>query len=118
MNSNDILPAKVARRQELISQVREYTARLRSEQHRWPKVKLAVECGKALIELKGVVEPGGWICLLQNSCGLNRMTANRYMRLARRADVLTRPMWMRQAYILAGVITPKSHSGNAATKPL
>jgi hypothetical protein len=44
---------------------------------------------------------------MEEQCGLNRMTANRYMRLAKQAHVLTPYMTIRDAYIAAGVIAPK-----------
>ena len=42
------------------------------------------------------------------------MTANRYVRLARQADRLTPDMTIREAYIAAGVITPRRPKKEAA----
>ena len=71
------------------------------------RVQHAIECGKALAELKQLLGYGRWGAWVKERCGLNRMTANRYMRLSGRTEKLTRYMTIREAYLAAQVITEK-----------
>ena len=95
------------RRLDLTAQIREHASGARSERLHPVRVRHAIACGKALAELKALFGKGGWNRWVEEQCALNRMTANRYMRLARRADRLTPYMTIREAYIAAGIITPK-----------
>jgi hypothetical protein len=47
---------------------------------------------------------------VEQQCGLNRMTADRYIRLASHTDRLEWQMSIREAYIAAGVITAQQDS--------
>jgi hypothetical protein len=98
------------RRQQLTEQIRTHATAARTERLHPLKVKNAIACGKALSELRDLVGHGEWTACVEQECGLNRMTANRYMRLARQTDKLVWHMSVREAYIAAGVITPKRAS--------
>jgi hypothetical protein len=108
MNINDALtPAGIELREELTKKVRAYAEVVHSKAIPPVRVHHAIECGKALAQLKELFVKGGWNEWLAKECALNRMTANRYIRLASRADQVTRYMTMREAYIATGVIAPK-----------
>ena len=96
------------RRWELTRQVREHASGARCERLHPVRVRHAIACGQALIELRGLLGQGGWTRWLEEQCALNRMTASRYMRLASRADRLTPCMTIREAYIAAGIIDAKT----------
>ena len=102
------LDGRADRRQELTEQIRCHASAARTELLDTVRVRNAVACGKALSELRGLLGHGEWSAWLVNQCGLNRMTANRYIRLASRTDRLVWHMSIREAYIAAGVITPKA----------
>jgi hypothetical protein len=105
--SKKTTPASNRRRLQLTQAVRKHAKGARSEGLHPDRVKHAVQCGKALLELKELIGHGGWNRWLEAKCKINRMTANRYMRLASRAKRLTPHMTIREAYIATGVITPK-----------
>jgi hypothetical protein len=94
------------RRRQLTDQIRKHAAGARQEGLHSVRVKHAVQCGKALLRLKVLLGRGGWGRWVQERCAVNRMTANRYIRLAGRAGLLAPSMSLREAYIAAGVITP------------
>ena len=101
----------IKRRQRLTDAIKKHAKGARVVGFHSDKVRHAVECGKALTRLKELLGHGGWNEWVENKCGVNRMTANRYIRLANRPDVVKPDMTIREAYIAAGVITPrKSHS--------
>ena len=112
-NPNTSLPAaSIERWQQLTDRIREHAEGARSVRLRPLRVRHAVECGKALVESKALLGRGGWNEWVEEQCGLHRMTANRYIRLASRADLLTPCMTIREAYIAVGVITPKRSNSN------
>ncbi|MHC1769482.1 MAG: DUF3102 domain-containing protein [Verrucomicrobiia bacterium] len=96
-----------ARQRELASAVMVHAAGARSNARHPVRVGHAVACGKALLELKELLGYGKWSRWVEEHCGINRMTANRYMRLSSKADRLTPYMTIRAAYIAAGVIVPR-----------
>jgi Protein of unknown function (DUF3102) len=108
MSINDLAPdAFEQRRQLLIDEIRKHAAGARSESLHPVRVSHAVECGKALSQLKELLPHGDWDWWVEEQCALSRATANRYMRLASHSDRLTRYMNIREAYIAAGVIIPR-----------
>jgi hypothetical protein len=116
MSSNDLAPdAFEQRRQQLTDEVRTHAAGARSERRHPVKVSHAVECGRALSQLKELLRHGEWDRWVQEQCALSRATANRYMRLASYSDRLTPYMSIREAYIAAGVIHPRQ--SDAAPEP-
>lgn len=118
MSTHDLAPgapgAFEQRCQALTDTIRKHAAGARSEGRHPVRVGNAVECGKALTELKALLRHGDWDRWVQEQCGLSRSTANRYMRLADRADRLTPYMTIRAAYLAAGVI--KSSRPQAETR--
>jgi hypothetical protein len=107
-------PAAVQCRLKLTDEIRRHAAGARTKGGGYSaRVNHAVACGKALLFLRELLEPGAWNRWIQQECGLTRMAANRYSRLARRADCLTPSMTLRQAYIAAGVIAPKKPQAEA-----
>ena len=98
------------RRQHLTDAIKKHAKGARVVGFHADKVKHAVECGKALSRLKDLLGHGGWNQWVENKCGVNRMTANRYIRLSNRTDVLKPDMTIREAYIAAGVINPSAAS--------
>jgi hypothetical protein len=116
MITNDIRPsASMQRRQQLTEEVKKHAEGAWSERLHPVRVRHAVECGKALLELKELLGRGGWSQWVEQQCAVNRMTANRYMRLASRSDLLTPYMSIREAYIAAGVITLKPTGSKLGT---
>src|SRR5690348_11935182 len=93
-----------SRLRHLTEKVRTLASGARSHALRSARVQQAVDCGKALFALKAVVERGCWSQWLEKHCAVNRMTANRYMRLSGRATQVTPRMTLRKAYLAAGVI--------------
>jgi hypothetical protein len=94
------------RRQLLTGEVRKHAAGARSERLHPARIGHAVECGKALSQLKELLRHGHWDRWLEEQCALSRATASRYMRLASHSGRLTRYITIREAYIAAGVIGP------------
>jgi Protein of unknown function (DUF3102) len=112
-NPDTSLPAVSSeRRQQLTDQIRMHALGARSARLHPLRVRHAVECGKALVESKALLGRGGWNQWVEEQCALHRMTANRYIRLAQRADLLTPCMTIREAYIAVGVIMPKRSDSN------
>jgi hypothetical protein len=107
MSNNDLPSDAPERRQLLTDEIRKHAAGARSKGLRRIKVGHAVECGHALSQLKQELRHGDWDRWVEEQCGLSRGTANRYMRLASRADRLTPYMSIRAAYIAAGVINAR-----------
>jgi hypothetical protein len=108
MSNKEVLtPAGIELRQQLTREVKMHAAMARAKVLHPVRVYHAVECGKALTRLKDLIVNGGWNQWLVEQCGLNRMAANRYRRLARHPDRLTPYMTIREAYIAAGVIARK-----------
>ena len=66
-------------------------------------VQAAIECGRIIRQAKRLAGHGGFIPWLEQ-CSLNRMTANRYLRLAQRAPGMPGVATLRQAYVAAGVV--------------
>ncbi len=95
------------RRQQLTDTIRQHAAGARSKTRHPIRVGHALECGHALAQLKELLRHGEWDRWLEEQCALSRATANRYMRLAVRADRLTPYMSIREAYLAAGVINRK-----------
>ena len=95
------------RRQQLTAEIKKHASGARSKKDDSARVQHVVACGKALTKLKDLLEHGHWSRWLEERCALNRMTANRYIRLAGQAKRLNRHMTIREAYIATGVITPK-----------
>jgi Protein of unknown function (DUF3102) len=104
--------ASSERRQKLTDEIRKQALGARSDGLHPVRVRHAVRCGKALAKLKKLLDHGDWSRWVEERCAVNRMTANRYIRLASRADLLTPDMTIREAYIAVGVITPKPQSGS------
>jgi hypothetical protein len=104
----------VDRRQQLTEEIRNHACAARTELLHPARVKNAIACGKVLSELRELLGHGEWTAWVEKQCGLNRMTANRYIRLASRTDKLVWHMSIREAYIAAGVITPKAPGLTAA----
>src|SRR5258708_26273823 len=94
------------RRQQLTGKIKKHALGARSDGLHPVRVRHAVACGRALSALKELLGHGRWIRWVEERCGVNRMTANRYMRLAKGRDQVTPSMTIREAYIAAGVITP------------
>jgi hypothetical protein len=117
MSSNDLAPDAFERRQQLTHEVRKHAAGARSEKLHPVKVSHAVECGRALSQLKELLRHGEWDRWVEEHCALSRATANRYMRLASHSDRLTRYMSIREAYIAAGVIHPRQSDAAPAPTP-
>jgi hypothetical protein len=112
MMTNDLASSALnQRRQHLTREIRKHAEGIRSERLHPVRVKHAVECGKALSQLKELLKHGDWDRWVQEQCALSRATANRYMRLASGAGQLTRYMTIREAYIAAGVIKPRPCRG-------
>lgn len=117
MTSKTKLPAASSeRRQKLTNEIRKHALGARDEALHPVRVKHAVQCGKALAKLKELLGHGSWNRWVETKCGVNRMTANRYIRLASGADLLTRQMTIREAYIAVGVITPKPRPASKRTR--
>jgi len=105
---NDMAPVDLDQhRQQLTDEIRKYAAGARAERLHPVRVRHAVECGQALVQLKELLRHGDWDRWVEEHCALSRATANRYMRLASRADRLTPYMSIRESYIAAGVINPR-----------
>jgi hypothetical protein len=105
MNNPEIpLSDHTDRRQQLTTDIHHHASGARNAPLHPLRVGHAIACGQALCELKRLLKRGGFIAYVQGQCGLNRMTANRYMRLAGKTDKLTRYMGIREAYLAAGVI--------------
>jgi len=94
-------------RQQLTAQIREHAAGARARLFLPIRVRHAVDCGKALLQLKELLRHGDWDRWVKEQCALSRATANRYMRLASHSECLTPYMGIRGAYIAAGVIKPR-----------
>jgi hypothetical protein len=108
MTTNDLASdAFEQRRQLLTDEIRKHAAGARSRTLHPIRVRHAVECGQALWQLRELLRHGDWDRWVEEQCALSRATANRYMRLARRADRVTPYMTIREAYIAAGVINPE-----------
>jgi hypothetical protein len=108
MSTNDLPAGGFEQcRQLLTDEIRKHAAGARSERRHPTRVSHAVECGRALSQLKELLRHGDWDRWVEEQCGLSRATANRYMRLASHSDRLTRSMSIREAYIAAGVIKPR-----------
>jgi hypothetical protein len=103
-------PSVTAARQckQLTTEIKKHAAGARSGKNHSSRVKHVLACGRALSKLRDLLEHGRWSQWLEKRCALNRMTANRYMRLATHAKRLDRNMSIREAYIAAGVIVPKN----------
>jgi hypothetical protein len=95
------------RQRDLTNEVRTHAKGARSESLHQIRVGHAVACGKALLQLRELLGHGNWTRWLEEECRVNRMTANRYMRLASHKGKLKRDMTIREAYLAAGVIAPK-----------
>ena len=71
-------------------------------------LKLAVDCGKALIQAKQATGHGGWMLWLAKNCKkVHPRTAQNYMRLAsntKALSYLTTPKTLLKAYIQVGII--------------
>jgi len=107
MSINELISdAFEQRRQQLTDEIRQHAAGAQSERLHPVRVSHAVECGRALSQLKELLRHGDWDRWVQEQCALSRSTANRYMRLSSRTDRLTRYMTIREAYVAAGVIHP------------
>ena len=105
MDSNDLNPVTDAElQQQLADRVQYHAAQARSARIHRLRVAHAVECGQTLLRLKELVGRGHWAGWVQQRCGLSRMTANRYMRLAGQTDKLAPMMSIRGAYLAAGII--------------
>jgi hypothetical protein len=102
------------RRERLTREIKEAVLRMRGVSGEVERAGNAIACGRALLELREVVGRGSWNRWMVERCGLNRMTANRYIRLARGAHLIARAMTLREAYIAAGVIRCVGQGGRAA----
>ena len=108
MSTKAAMPASsLKRRQQLTLRIKKHALGARKERLDPVRVGHAVQCGKALTKAKELLGYGTWSRWLEKECALNRMTANRYIRLANRADLLTPDMTIREGYIAAGVIPSK-----------
>jgi hypothetical protein len=108
MSTNDLSADAFEQRCHLLTdEIRQHAEGARSERLHPVRVKHAVACGQALTQLKELLKHGDWDRWVVEQCTLSRATANRYMRLASRADRLTPYMTIREAYLAAGVINPK-----------
>src|SRR5260370_39574771 len=105
------------RRQKLTDQIRNHALGARCERLHSVRVGHAVECGKAIAALKELLGHGNWNQWVEERCAVNRMTANRYIRLARRSDLLTPNMTIREAYLAVGIITPKQPGSQGPATP-
>ena len=111
------LAASDDRRKQFTAEIQKHASGARSEVLHAARVRHAVQCGKALAKLKKLLGHGGWTHWVEEKCGVNRMTANRYMRLASGAGLLTGDMTIREAYIAAGVINPRQPRSKGRPAP-
>ena len=98
------------RRRELTVEIRTHAAGARSERLHPVRVRHAVACGRALLQLRELLGHGEWARWVKEQCVLSRATANRYMRLSKNTERLTRFMTIREAYLAAGVIRCRGRS--------
>jgi hypothetical protein len=105
-NSTKRSPSE-ADRQQLLREIKKRAKAARAEKLYGVRLENAMACGRALCQLREVLGHGSWGSFVEDRCGMSRMTANRYMRLASRTKKLDPNMSIREAYIAAGVITPR-----------
>ena len=104
MNQSQVRRTSDARRKQLTQAIKDAASRMRAKERYAAKLRSAVQCGRALLQLRQLIQRGSWNRWVVEHCRLNRMTANRYIRLAGRTHLIARTMTLREAYIAAGVI--------------
>ena len=88
------------RRQQLAELIKTHALAARAELLDPVRVRNAIACGKSLMELRELLGYGDRTVWVEKQCGLNRMTANRYIRLARHTGELEWHLSIREAYFV------------------